>query len=68
MIQDMPARKLNPYTQRSHISSCMRFAARLKRYHTQSRPGPVERGAVQLGTGRPLVADGEGCRSFFRIV
>jgi integrase/recombinase XerD len=27
MIEDMAARKLNPHTQRSHISSCKRFAA-----------------------------------------
>jgi Phage integrase, N-terminal SAM-like domain len=30
MIEDMSARKLNPHTQRSHISSCKRFAAYLK--------------------------------------
>src|ERR1700730_10762590 len=27
MIEDMAARTLNPHTQRSHISSCKRFAA-----------------------------------------
>jgi len=31
MIEDMTARKLGPHTQRSHISSCKRFAAFLKR-------------------------------------
>src|SRR5215831_3787139 len=31
MIEDMTARKLNPHTQRGHISSCKRFAAWLKR-------------------------------------
>ena len=31
MLEDMAARKLNPHTQRSHLSSCKRFAARLKR-------------------------------------
>jgi len=31
MIEDMSARKLNPHTQRLHISSCKRFAAYLKR-------------------------------------
>ena len=31
MIEDMAARKLNPHTQRSHIASCRRFAAWLKR-------------------------------------
>ena len=31
MIEDRAARKLNPHTQRSHIYSCKRFAAWLKR-------------------------------------
>jgi integrase/recombinase XerD len=31
MIEDMCARKLSPHTQKSHISSCKRFAAYLKR-------------------------------------
>ena len=31
MIEDMNARKLEPHTQRSHLSSCKRFAAYLKR-------------------------------------
>ena len=31
MIEDMTARKLGPHTQRSHISSCKRFAAFLNR-------------------------------------
>jgi site-specific recombinase XerD len=31
MIEDMNARKLGPHSQRSHISSCKRFAAFLKR-------------------------------------
>ena len=31
MIEDMAARTLNPHTQRSHIYSCQRFAAFLKR-------------------------------------
>ena len=31
MLEDMAARKLNPHTQRSHTSSCIRFAAWLKR-------------------------------------
>jgi integrase/recombinase XerD len=31
MLEDMSARKLNPHTQRSHISSCKRFAAYLMR-------------------------------------
>ncbi len=31
MIEDMTARKLGAHTQRSHIYSCKRFAAFLKR-------------------------------------
>jgi integrase/recombinase XerD len=31
MIEDMNSRKLGPHTQRSHISSCKRFVAFLKR-------------------------------------
>jgi len=31
MMENMVARKLNPHTQRSHMSSCKRFAAWLKR-------------------------------------
>ena len=31
MIEDMKARQLNQHTQRSHIYSCKRFAAYLKR-------------------------------------
>src|SRR5262245_51777453 len=31
MIEDMAARKLGPHSQRSHIESCKRFAAFLKR-------------------------------------
>ena len=31
MMEDMAARKLYPHTQRSHISSCKRFAVWLKR-------------------------------------
>jgi hypothetical protein len=41
MIEDMAARKLNPHTQRSHIQSCKRFAAWLKRLaHYQSTMVP----------------------------
>src|SRR5437764_8917832 len=42
MIEDMAARKLNPNTQRSHIYSCKRFAAWLKR---SPRYGNARRGA-----------------------
>jgi integrase/recombinase XerD len=38
MIEDMAARKLNPHTQRSHIHSCKRFAAWLKRSPDTATP------------------------------
>jgi hypothetical protein len=41
MIEDMAARKLNPHTQRSHISSCKRFAAWLKRSPDTATPDEV---------------------------
>jgi len=68
MIEDMAARKLNPHTQRSHISSCKRFAAWLKRSPDTATPerslpsrGPTSRDfvpwrfldACQLSVPRP---------------
>src|ERR1700732_163354 len=41
MIEDMAARKLNPHTQRSHIQSCKRFAAWLKRSPDAATPDEV---------------------------
>src|SRR6266700_2839248 len=41
MIEDMAARKLNPNTQRSHIYSCKRFAAWLKRSPDTATPDAV---------------------------
>ncbi len=41
MIEDMAARKLNPRTQRSHIQSCRRFAAWLKRSPDMATPDEV---------------------------
>ena len=37
MIEDMAARKLSPHTQRSHVYSCRRFAAWLKRSRVRPR-------------------------------
>jgi hypothetical protein len=51
MIEDMAARKLNPHTQRSHISSCKRFAAWLKRSPDTATPDEVRR--FQLHPGSP---------------
>ncbi len=42
MIEDMAARNLNRHTQRSHISSCKRFAAWLR---SLARHGNGRRGA-----------------------
>ena len=50
MIDDMAARKLNPHTQRSHISSCKRFAAWLKRSPDTAKPDEVRR--FQLTSSR----------------
>src|ERR1700726_4212126 len=41
MIEDMAARKLNPHTQRSHIQSCKRFPAWLKRSPDTATPDDV---------------------------
>jgi integrase/recombinase XerD len=48
MIEDMAARKLNPHTQRSHISSCRRFAAWLKRSPDTAAPDDVRRFQLHL--------------------
>src|SRR5262249_47026174 len=48
MIEDMAARKLNPHTQRSHIYSCKRFAAWLKRSPDTSTPDEVRQFQLYL--------------------
>src|SRR6059058_6051892 len=48
MIEDMAARKLNPHTQRSHISSCKRFAVWLKRSPDTATPDEVRRFQLHL--------------------
>ena len=48
MIEDMAARKLTPHTQRSHISSCRRFAAWLKRSPDMATPDEVRRFQLYL--------------------
>jgi integrase/recombinase XerD len=48
MIEDMAARKLNPHTLRSHISSCKQFAARLKRSPDTATPDEVRRFQLHL--------------------
>src|SRR5208337_3710506 len=48
MIEDMAARKLNPHTQRSHVSSCKRFAAWLKRSPDTATAEDVRRFQLHL--------------------
>jgi integrase/recombinase XerD len=48
MLEDMVARKLNPHTQRSHISSCKRFAGWLKRSPDTATPDEVRRFQLHL--------------------
>jgi integrase/recombinase XerD len=48
MIEDMAARKLGPHSQRSHIHSCRRFAAFLKRSPDTATPDDVRRFQLHL--------------------
>ena len=71
MIEDMAARKLNPHTQRSHIQSCKRFAAWLKRSPDTATPDEVrlfqlyliESGASICNRNRIMT----GVRFLFRV-
>ena len=48
MMDDMNARKLGAHSQRSHISSCKRFAAFLKRSPDTATPDDVRRFQLHL--------------------
>ena len=48
MIEDMNARRLGAYSQRSHIYSCRRFAAFLKRSPDMATPDDVRRFQLHL--------------------
>ena len=48
MIEDMAARQLTPHTQRSHNSSCKRFAAWLTRSPDTATPDEVRRLQLHL--------------------
>src|SRR5512140_2078970 len=48
MLEDMAARTLNPHTQRSHVYSCKRFAAWLKRSPDTATPDEVRRFQLYL--------------------
>ena len=61
MIEDMNARKLGAHSQRSHIYSCRRFAAFLKRSPDTAAPDDVRRFQLHLASsehGSTLVVVG----------
>src|SRR5258708_40041936 len=62
MLEDMAARKLNPHTQRSHIQSCKRFAAWLKRSPDTATPDEVRGFQLHLIESRTRAA-GEALES-----
>jgi integrase/recombinase XerD len=71
MLEDMVARKLNPHTQRSHVSSCKRFAAWLKRSPETATPDEVRRFQLYLVESGASICNRNrimtGIRFLFRI-
>ena len=71
MIEDMAARKLNPHTQRSHISSCKRFAAWLKRSPDTATADEVRRFQLHLVESGASIGNRNrimtGVRFLFRV-
>jgi integrase/recombinase XerD len=71
MIEDMAARKLNPHTQRSHIYSCKRFAAWLKRSPDTATPDEVRRFQLHLVESGASIGNRNrimtGVRFLFRV-
>ena len=71
MIDDMNARKLGAHSQRSHISSCKRFAAFLKRSPDTATPDDVRRFQLHLAeTGMSICNRNRimtGVKFLFRI-
>jgi integrase/recombinase XerD len=71
MIEDMAARKLNPHTQRSHISSCKRFAAWLKRSPDTATADDVRRFQLHLVESGASICNRNrimtGVRFLFRV-
>jgi integrase/recombinase XerD len=71
MIIDMAARKLNPHTQRSHIHSCKRFAAWLKRSPDTATPDEVSRFQLHLIESSTSICNRNrimtGVRVLFRV-
>jgi integrase/recombinase XerD len=71
MIEDMAARKLDPHTQRSHISSCKRFAAWLKRSPDTATADEVRRFQLHLVESGASIGNRNrimtGVRFLFRV-
>jgi site-specific recombinase XerD len=71
MIEDMAARKLNPHSQRSHISSCKRFAAWLKRSPDTAMADEVRRFQLHLVESGASIGNRNrimtGVRFLFRV-
>jgi site-specific recombinase XerD len=71
MLEDMAARKLNPHTQRSHISSCKRFAAWLKRSPDTATADEVRRFQLHLVESGASICNRNrimtGIRFLFRV-
>ncbi len=71
MLEDMAARKLNPHTQRSHISSCKRFAAWLERSPDTATPDEVRRFQLHLVESGASICNRNrimtGLRFLFRV-
>src|SRR6201984_1340948 len=71
MVEDMTARKLNPHTQRSHIQSCKRFAAWLKRSPDTATPDEVRHFQLQLVESGASICNRNrimtGVRFLFRV-
>jgi site-specific recombinase XerD len=71
MLEDMAARKLNPHTQRSHVYSCKRFAAWLKRSPDTATPDEVRRFQLYLVESGASICNRNrimtGVRFLFRV-
>ena len=71
MIEDMAARKLNPHTQRSHVQSCKRFAAWLKRSPDTATAEEVRRFQLHLVESSASICNRNrivtGVRFLFRV-
>src|ERR687887_1297041 len=71
MIEDMNSRKLDPHTQRSHIYSCKRFAAFLKRSPDTATREDLRRFQLQLAESGTSICNRNrimtGVRFLFRV-